>query len=102
MLPLFKIRDLKRKKTDEVEIIGEVKEKKLIPFTKVPLARVYLSDDTGTIILNLWRDQVNQVEVGDFIHLKNAFTEKYKRVFVLNTWEKVIEKIETQKIKDTA
>jgi len=43
-------------------------------FKLVPLN--YLSDrwdESGKIRLNLWRDQINKVRVGDVVRLENAF-----------------------------
>ena len=45
-----------------------------------------VSDDTGVILLNLWRDQINQVQVGDWIILRDGFARKYKGKLELSTW----------------
>ena len=60
-----------------------------------PHALAMLADETGEIRLNLWRDQIEQVDVGDRVHLKEAFARRYKgAVLELSTWE---EKIEVKK-----
>ena len=50
-----------------------------------------LEDDTGSIPLNLWREQVHQAEIGDTIRLKGAFVKRKAGVVQLSTWEENIE-----------
>jgi len=74
------------------QIMGKIEGKKPVPS---PFRRHYISylyDDTGKILLNLWRDQVDQVEDGDTIYLLGAFTQKGKQGVTLSTWEEKIHK----------
>ena len=50
-----------------------------------------LEDDTGSIPLNLWKEQVHQAEIGDTIRLKGAFVKRKAGVVQLSTWEENIE-----------
>jgi hypothetical protein len=50
-----------------------------------------ISDKSGTSALNLWRDQINQVSVGDTIRLKMAFARRMRGRLELSTWEESIE-----------
>lgn len=43
-----------------------------------------LEDDTGSIRLNLWRQQINKIKVGDTVGLFNAFVRVYKDEMELN------------------
>jgi len=43
-----------------------------------------LEDETGSIRLNLWRQQTNQVRVGDTAKVINAFVKIYKNEMELN------------------
>jgi len=74
----------------ELEVVAKVKKKVIVSNPKLPIARILLVDGTGKAWMNLWREQVEQVNEGDTIHLKNAFTQKHKGRFFLNTWEKKI------------
>jgi len=42
------------------------------------------ADETGEIILNLWRDQVNLVNPGYIIRIENAFARQFKDRIELN------------------
>ena len=55
-------------------------------------ALAWLIDGSGEIRMNLWRDQIEQVQAGDMAHLKAAFTKRHKgTVLELSTWEDRIE-----------
>jgi ssDNA-binding replication factor A large subunit len=45
-----------------------------------------IADDTGEILLNLWRNQINEVQVGDSIILRNAFARKHMGKLEVSTW----------------
>lgn len=99
-MPKVKIKDIKKIIGNGYEIKGTITRKEK---TQRSMWREHalstLEDDTGSILLNLWKDQVNQVSVGDTVYLKNAFTQRRKGVVELSTWEEKIEvlKSETQK-----
>lgn len=50
-----------------------------------------VTDGSAMIPLNLWRDQVTQVNVGDKIVLRHAFARKRRGVLELSTWEPKID-----------
>ena len=56
-----------------------------------PHAYAMLDDGTGQIRLNLWRAQVEQVEAGDTVLLRDAFARGRRGITELSTWEEVIE-----------
>ena len=70
-----------------------------VPTHRIRLAKVILQDDTGSIILNLWRDQVDQCQVGDIVKVVYAFVRPYKGILELNTGEniEVLERTESSK-----
>ena len=43
-----------------------------------------LRDETGSIRLNLWRQQIDKLRVGDTVRLVNAFVRVYKGEMELN------------------
>ncbi|MEM3665683.1 MAG: OB-fold nucleic acid binding domain-containing protein [Candidatus Bathyarchaeia archaeon] len=53
-------------------------------FGKSRLAVAMLSDDTGSIRLNLWRWQANLVKVGDILIIENGFVRSFKGQLELN------------------
>jgi len=69
--------------TGRIIEMGEVK----IVETKFGPARVaqaILRDKTGSIILNLWRNQIDSVKVGDTIRVENAFVRIFRDQLELN------------------
>jgi len=48
------------------------------------VAQAILKDETGTIILNLWRDQVDRVRTGDIVRVRNAFVRTFRDQMELN------------------
>jgi len=99
-MPKVKIINIKKRKCDSLEVVGTVTRKERTQRSKWrEHALSTLEDETGSILLNLWRDQINQVNVGDTICLKAGFTEKRKGVFQLSTWEEKIEVLKHDKSK---
>jgi ssDNA-binding replication factor A large subunit len=48
------------------------------------VATATLEDDTGRIVLNLWRGQIDLVRVGDRVKIENGFTRTYRDQLELN------------------
>lgn len=46
-------------------------------FSPANLATAILEDDTGSVRLNLWRDQIDVAKAGDIIVLENAFAKEF-------------------------
>jgi ssDNA-binding replication factor A large subunit len=53
-------------------------------YGRAMLARAVLQDETGSVHLNLWRDQIDVAEVGDKIILENAFAREFSGVIEVN------------------
>jgi len=51
--------------------------------------RCILKDDSAHIVLNLWRDQVNQVKDGDRVRISKGFVHKWKNEIQLSTWSAI-------------
>ena len=49
-----------------------------------------LKDETGEIYLNLWRNQVVQIQVGDIITVPNAFVQRRHGILQVSTWSDLI------------
>ena len=48
------------------------------------VASAVVADETGEIILNLWRSQINLVKPGCIIRIENAFARQFKDQIELN------------------
>jgi ssDNA-binding replication factor A large subunit len=48
------------------------------------LARAVLEDETGSVRLNLWRDQIDVAKAGDTVLLENAFAREFGGVVEVN------------------
>jgi len=46
--------------------------------TKVYVSNVKITDETGSIRLSLWNDQIDNVHVGDEVELKNCYIFRYR------------------------
>lgn len=84
----LKIKDIKEN-TDNIEVEGYVVEKEaahdvVTRFGPAKLAKAVIKDDTGTIRLNLWRQQVDIVFKGDRIKLEKAFAQTFNDQLELN------------------
>ncbi|MCS7385118.1 MAG: OB-fold nucleic acid binding domain-containing protein [archaeon GB-1867-005] len=84
-----KIKDLKPGMKN-LTIEGLIIKKWDVPRLTKRLAKAILRDETGEIILNLWREQADQVNVGDYIRVIEAFVKSYKGILELNTWKDII------------
>ncbi len=70
--------------TAEVVEKGDVREfNKFGKTGKVCNAKI--QDDSGTISLTLWNEQVDQVKVGDKIHIKNGYVNEWQGELQLTT-----------------
>ena len=66
--------------------VKEIEQPKEV-MTRYGMARVaaaVLADDTGTIRLNLWRDQIARVRTGDVVTVENAFATSFSGHIELN------------------
>lgn len=84
----IKIKDLKPGMKNIV-LKASVKSKEIVVASSKPLARALVADDTGELILNLWRDQIGQVSIGDNIIVKEGFARMWKGKMELNTWSAI-------------
>ncbi len=53
-------------------------------YGEADVATAVVSDDTGEIVLNLWRDQIRMVKPGYTIRIVNAFARTYNDRIELN------------------
>lgn len=67
----------------EIVYIGETREVET-KFGPARVAFAVLEDKTGSIRLNLWREQIDRVKIGDRIQLENAFVRTFKENMELN------------------
>ncbi|MBN2454776.1 hypothetical protein JXB11_04485 [Candidatus Woesearchaeota archaeon] len=61
----------------QIEEIGQARE-----FSKFGkqgrVATATAKDDTGTVSLSLWNEQIDQVKKGDTVHIKNGFVSEWQ------------------------
>ena len=87
-MPLVKIRDI-QSGMENIEVIGRVtnlSEKRQV-FTRygpANIATASLRDETGSIHLNLWRQQIDSVSEGKVVRAINAFARIYNDRLELN------------------
>jgi ssDNA-binding replication factor A large subunit len=84
-----KIRDI-RPHMENVDVVARVTRKSVpIEIRMKKYAYAIIEDSTGQIKLNLWRGQVDQVEVGDLIFVSNAFVHVRMGEMQLSTWSDI-------------
>jgi len=49
------------------------------------VANAIIADETGTIKLTLWNEQINQVNVNDTVKIENGYVTSFKGEIQLNT-----------------
>ncbi|MBC7091006.1 MAG: DNA-binding protein [Nitrososphaeria archaeon] len=73
-----------------VQVVGkivekpEVREVTLRTGQKARVADLTLEDETGSIKLTLWDEQIDMVEVGDMVRIENGYVNSYKGEIRLN------------------
>lgn len=63
--------------------IGEPREV-MTRFGPATVATAVLEDETGRIMLSLWRDQIGMVKVGDLVSIQGAFVRSFRNQLQLN------------------
>jgi ssDNA-binding replication factor A large subunit len=53
-------------------------------FGLASLATAILEDDTGSVRLNLWREQIDVAKAGETVVLENAFAREFSGVVEVN------------------
>ncbi len=91
-LEITKINNI-RGSVKDINVIGKVISKNDEPTPRKRHAIATISDGAGKIRLSLWNNQVDQVDVGDFVFVSNAFMKKDKKRISLQTWAPIIQKI---------
>jgi ssDNA-binding replication factor A large subunit len=85
----LRIRDLKPH-TENVQVVARVMSKSVPAEVRMKnYAYAVVEDETGRIKLNLWREQVDQVDEGDLIYVSNAFVHVRMGEMQLSTWSDI-------------
>lgn len=88
-MPAVKIKDI-RLGMRNLTVIGKVVSKEITPRSPdKPHATAILQDETGNMPLSLWREQVDQVSVGDIVRVDGGFVYLYRGNLELNTWNPI-------------
>jgi len=69
--------------TGKIISIGDVRNVQT-RYGPARVAQATLKDETGSIVLNLWRDQVDLVRIGDTVRIRNAFVRTFRDRMELN------------------
>ena len=85
----MEIKDLKPK-MGNVEIVATVKdiseEREFEKFGKTGrVTNAILFDETGTIKMSLWNEQIDQIKVSDTVHIKNGYVSEWQGEMQLST-----------------
>jgi replication factor A1 len=65
--------------TITVRVVSVGKPRKVsTKYGEASVAQAVVEDETGSITLNLWRDQVNLVKPGDVIRIENAYAKEFR------------------------
>lgn len=67
-------------------IIESIDDVKVVEtrFGPARVAQAVLRDESGSIILNLWRGQIDAVREGDTVRVENAFVRTFRGQMELN------------------
>jgi len=84
-----KIRDLQPHMENVTIVARVIGKSQVTEINTKKYASAMIEDQTGQIILNLWRDQVNQVEEGDLIMVANGFVHLRMGKKQLSTWSSI-------------
>jgi len=49
------------------------------------VASATIEDSSGSMILNLWNEQIDQVRVGDTVKIENGYVKAFRDVLQLNS-----------------
>lgn len=85
----MKISDLKGEQS-RVDVEGEITDKGEVRSVNLRaggtsnVADCTIRDDSGTIKLTLWGEQINTVEVGDRVRIENGYTKAFRGEVQLN------------------
>ena len=74
--------------TAKVEDIGEIRDVKTKFGTQTRVANATISDDSGSIKLTLWGDQIEKVKPGDTIEIINGMAREWQGEVQLSVSEK--------------
>ena len=84
----MKVKDVKpgmENITLTVRVVSVSRPRKVMTrYGEALVASAVVADETGEIILNLWRSQINLVKPGWIIRIENAFARKYRDRIELN------------------
>lgn len=61
------------------------------------VADAFVGDETGSVLMTLWEDQIRRLKVGDVLEVRNGYTTLYNGSLRLNIGrDGTIEKVEKQ------
>lgn len=80
----IKIKDLKEKQPIQNMIVEVIEKQEEREYNKQRVTSVKIKDDTGEARLDLWDNDIDEVNVGDLIIIKKGFSKgEYEGVFDL-------------------
>jgi len=70
--------------TGKVLDVSEVREVTTRYGTQSRVATATLEDDSGSIKLTLWNEDIGKVSPGDFVEIRNGYVDSFRGVLQLN------------------
>lgn len=74
-----------------IDVEGDILEKSMARVVRsrttgrdLSVANASITDDTGSIVLVLWNEQIKQVKVGDRVRIENGYVNSFRGVTQLN------------------
>lgn len=78
----MEIKDLRpgtRSVTLDAKVYSKDSEREINKYGRqLRVAHVTLKDRSGTITATLWNDQIDQVKVGDMVHVENGYVNEWQ------------------------
>jgi replication factor A1 len=71
----------------KIESIAEPRSVSTRAGITVQVADTIISDETGSVKLTLWDDQINSIKKGDNVTIEKGFTKEYLGEITLNVWK---------------
>jgi len=86
-----KVVEIDKPHMQNLEVVGRVVEKTpSANYNGKLYCKATIEDDTGKVQVNLWREQVNQLQVGDQVRIPNAFSHRKGKSLQISTWSDIV------------
>ncbi len=80
-----KIKDLRHGLKD-FELVARIVTISDDPYARIRHKTALLEDETGRVVLNLWREQCNQCKPGDLVRITRGYAQIRNSQLQVSTW----------------